>query len=343
MVVPARFPWARMPVPANEVRGAARLLRRLLPRPASPKTRLAAVLAAGFRLTLPQAVSQPAESLPLSPWNERACVLQYADETRDLRKMGRLGAFTVAEHWRAGNHTADQEKLFELLLARLNDSDGAVRLQAAHFLNVLDDKRSEAGILALRKETEAQKTQQAAGVAAAMPKPGEFLPVDRPAWDLAVFRGTDWETEVRQGNATRGAKLFGHGGVGCVKCHAIDDAKPVAGGPSLSAAGKRFTVAYLAESVLEPGKVVAPLFRATTVVTTDGRSVTGLVSGETAETVELILPDASRVTVPMSDIEDRVVQAVSPMPEGLVRTREELRDLLAHLLVGDAAASSNAR
>ena len=112
---------------------------------------------------------------------------------------------------------------------------------------------------------------------------------------------------------------------------------------SLSAAGKRFTVAYLAESVLEPGKVVAPLFRATTVVTTDGRSVTGLVSGETAETVELILPDASRVTVPMSDIEDRVVQAVSPMPEGLVRTREELRDLLAYLLVGDAAASSNAR
>lgn len=310
---------------------------------ASPKVRLAAVLAAGFRLTLPQAVSQPAESLPLSPWNERACVLQYADETRDLRKMGRLGAFTVAEHWRSGNHTADQEKLFELLLGRLDDSDEAVRLQASHFLNLLDDKRSEAGIVALRKEIEAKKMQQVAHVAAATPKPGEFLPADRPAWDLAVFHGTDWEAEVRQGDAARGEKLFGHGGVGCVKCHAINDAKPVAGGPSLSSAGKRFTVAYLAESVLVPGKVVAPLFRATTVVTTDGRSVTGLVSGETAEAVELILPDATRVTVPVSDIEDRVVQSVSPMPEGLVRTREELRDLLAYMLVGETAVSPNSQ
>ena len=117
-----------------------------------------------------------------------------------------------------------------------------------------------------------------------------------------------------------------------MKCHAIDDANPVAGGPSLSAAKKRFTVAYLVESVLEPGKAVAPLFRATTVVTADGRSLTGLLSGETAESLKLILPDATEVSIPMADVEERVVQAVSPMPQGLVRTKEELKDLLAYLL-----------
>ena len=67
-------------------------------------------------------------------------------------------------------------------------------------------------------------------------------------------------------------------------------------------------------------------------VTTDGRSVTGLLAGETAETLELVVADGSRRVVPVAEIDERVVQDVSPMPAGLVRTPEELRDILAYLL-----------
>lgn len=109
----------------------------------------------------------------------------------------------------------------------------------------------------------------------------------------------------------------------------------VSGGPSLAAAGKRFAAAYLAESVLDPGKVVAPLFRATTVLMIDGRSISGLLVGETADAIELVGADGSRTSVAVAEIEERVIQDASPMPVGIVRTPEELRDILAYLLQED--------
>ncbi len=90
---------------------------------ADDKTRLAGVLAAGFRLTLPPANKPIDPSLPLAPWAEDAIYkVRYFDETVDLRTLGRLGMFTVAEHWKAGKHTAEQEALFALLRERLGDS-----------------------------------------------------------------------------------------------------------------------------------------------------------------------------------------------------------------------------
>jgi hypothetical protein len=54
--------------------------------------------------------------------------------------------------------------------------------------------------------------------------------------------------------------------------------------------------------------------------------------GETADHVELLLADASRRVIPAKEVEGRTQSSVSPMPAGLVRTPEELRDLLAYLL-----------
>lgn len=304
-----------------------------------PLIRRAAVLAAGFRLTLPEPVSTPAEGLPLAAWiaADNSCVVQYADGKVDLRPLGRLGTFTTAEHWRAGPHSGDQERLFEILAARLDDADESVRVQAAAFLRLLDDPRSEPRVADVRAGLERRKAERTAAIAVAAAKPGEFLDPDRPPWNPAAFAAVDWLAEARKGDAARGRRLFGAGGVGCGKCHAVDDTVAVAGGPSLAAAGRRFTVSYLAESVLHPGKVVAPLFRATTLITSDGRSLTGLVAGESAESVELILPDASRVVLPTAEIEERATHDVSPMPEGLVRTPGELRDLLAYLVDPTAA------
>ena len=129
---------------------------------ADDKTRLAGVLAAGFRLTLPPANKPIDASLPLAPWPEEAIYkVRYFDETVDLRTLGRLGMFTVAEHWKAGKHTAEQESLFALLRERLADSSDRVRLQAAHFLFLLDDPRTEPLIRDLRKSTERSRVASA--------------------------------------------------------------------------------------------------------------------------------------------------------------------------------------
>jgi len=77
---------------------------------------------------------------------------------------------------------------------------------------------------------------------------------------------------------------------------------------------------------------VAEPFRAQAITTSAGLTVTGLVVGETADAVELLLPDATRRTIPVKEIEERAATPLSPMPQGLVKTPAELRDLLAYLL-----------
>jgi hypothetical protein len=48
--------------------------------------------------------------------------------------------------------------------------------------------------------------------------------------------------------------------------------------------------------------------------------------------VEMLLTDSSRKTIDKADIKSRNLQDKSPMPEGLVRSAGELRDLLTYLL-----------
>ena len=140
----------------------------------------------------------------------------------------------------------------------------------------------------------------------------------------------DWPAAAKQGNADTGRRLFGT--LGCVKCHAVAADQQGGGGPSLHQAARRLTIPYLVESILLPSKQVAEPFRATLIVTADGLVLSGLVTGETASEIELLLPDTSRRKIAVSDIDERSVSELSPMPQGLVKTPQELSDLLAYLL-----------
>ena len=101
--------------------------------------RLAGVLAAGYRLTLPPTTASLAQHLPLrEDGNTR---IEYADGKRDLRDHGRVGTFTIAEHWKADKHSEEEYLLLKLLRRMAKDEDAEVRGQAAVFLRVLDDPR----------------------------------------------------------------------------------------------------------------------------------------------------------------------------------------------------------
>lgn len=459
---------------------------------ADERIRLAGVLAVGFRLTLPPATKPIDASLPLTPWPaDDVYRVRYLDETIDLRKLGRLGMFTTAEHWNGRSHTSEQEALFTLLRERLDDPGDGVRLQAAHFLSLLDDPRSEPAIRKLRKMTERGRLANAPlkslgrawvigpfadgsqGLSSVHPpqtgppdltatyrsgsktaawqvmkndRMFDFIKTFGPAPDASFYAycriespiaqqmlllpGSDdglriwhngrvawthegvrgalpledvvfldlqpggndllfrvnnvegacelyvhyrtltavsptlpekignaalrerlksagagsarvgpefwavnWPNAVPRGDAERGRKLFGADGIGCAKCHAIDGHSAAVGGPSLAGASARFTVPYLVESVLTPSRTVSPVFRATLFVLRDGKTFSGLVLSETSAKIELLLSDATRKTIAPADVEQRKVQNISPMPAGLVKTPDELRDLLAFLLL----------
>ncbi|WP_397569371.1 hypothetical protein [Schlesneria sp. T3-172] len=468
----------------------------------APETvlRMAGVLTAGFRLTIPPVDAPLSPAAPLAPQQkEEANIILYADEPApiDLRTLGRVGNYTTAEHWNALPHTPEQERLFALLVERLHDDNDRIRLQAAHFLSLLNDPRSEPQIARVVSGVQDRRLDVAKlehvkpeiwtlgpiPDADGFPKtvhPVETTAIDlsspltiagkeyewkktkptspdRPLYDFnllfgpspnssvySLFRfesptakrmqllvgsedgvkvwqngklihendivrpliqlddvvpldlepgsndilvrvgmrqgiggqylhfrhlgdvrfslpekpdglslaerlksqtegGTqaaldpkfvqyDWAEEIKQGDPVRGRKLFGAESLGCVKCHAVTASQAGGGGPSLADAGKRFTLPYLVESVLVPSKNISPVFRSTVVTTHEGKVITGLVVSETGEKVEVLLPDTKRITVEKTQIDERQFGEASAMPLGLVKTPEELRDVLAYLL-----------
>ncbi len=468
----------------------------------APETRLrmTGVLVAGFRLTVPAVDAELPADAPLAPQQkEESNIILYADEIEpiDLRTLGRVGNYTVAEHWKVLKHTPEQEVLFGLLMDRLDDADDQIRLQAAHFLSLLNDSRSETKIAKVvtgvqDKRLDVAKLEHvkpliwmlgplpdtdgfhktihpvetaAIDLAAKINVGGrqfewkQTKPTspDRPLYDFRLLFGPspnssvyslfrfdsptvqrmqllvgsedgvkvwqngklvfendvvrpliqlddvvplelqpgsndilvrvgmkkgeggqylhyrhlgdvrfslpekpdglslaerlksqpatgsqstidprfiqyDWSTEVTKGDPARGRKLFGAESLGCIKCHAATPTQAGGGGPSLTDAGKRFTVSYLVESVLTPSKVISPVFRSTLITTHEGKVISGLVVSESSEKVELLLPDTKRMTIEKSQIDERKFGDISAMPVGLVKTPEELRDVIAYLM-----------
>lgn len=472
-------------------------------RDADPAIRLGGVLTAGFRLTMPPVHARLSADAPLAPQQkEEANIIQFADEKEplDLRKFGRVGNYTVAEHWKALKHTDEQEQLFALLMERLDDSEDKIRLQAAHFLSLLNDPRSEPKIAKVVSGVQDRRLDvgklehlkpliwmlgpvpDADGLKTVHPietsaidlsvpvtingksfewKQTKPTSPDRPLYDFGTLFGPspnssvyslfrfdsptaqrmqllvgsedgvkvwlngnlvhtndvvrpliqlddvvpldlqpgsndvlvrvgmrrglggqylhfrhlgnvrlslpekpdglsladrlksigdpaasggklpavdpkfvqfDWTTEVKNGDVARGKKLFGAESLGCAKCHAATATQAGGGGPSLADAGKRFTVPYLVESVLVPSKVISPVFKSTVIATHEGKVIMGLVIAENAEKVDLLLPDTKKISIQKSQIDERKLGDISAMPVGLVKTPEELRDVLAYLI-----------
>ena len=105
----------------------------------------------------------------------------------------------------------------------------------------------------------------------------------------------------RDGDAARGGVVFFQHQMACSKCHSVDDARPSTLGPDLAKLGNEVTDELLVAAVLLPSKVIRKGYESVTVVTNDGRSLTGLLVEQTKE--KLVLREITRggeLTVPGS-------------------------------------------
>lgn len=152
----------------------------------------------------------------------------------------------------------------------------------------------------------------------------------------AAFAGFDWAQDWRTGDPERGRALFrAKTGVSCVVCHRFRG-EGGQNGPSLEEADKRLSAPYMAESILAPGAQVAPQYRPWAIALRSGEVLTGILLQEGSKTLTLGLNDGTTRELALPDIEERKAAATSIMPEGLVKTPQELRDLLAYLLTPGA-------
>jgi putative heme-binding domain-containing protein len=239
---------------------------------------------------------------------------------------------------------------FELLVPLVNDPHPRVRLEAIRGLSFFPTPESVTAVLgafqhpldseltfslestlgALRPVWE-QARQQGHDLAADNPTAAAFL--DRVA--AGNDRGREVTSLVKsivehyekdghrttltarlnglEGNPNDGAAVFKRA---CQACHRVGN-EGSEFGPNLSDVGKRLRNEEILESILFPNKKLDPKYRATNVLTVDGKAYSGLVIGETDDELSLLVGQGTLQKIPQDEVDVREEVEVSSMPEHL--------------------------
>jgi len=130
------------------------------------------------------------------------------------------------------------------------------------------------------------------------------------------------------GDSAKGATVFANT---CATCHFLRG-QGHAVGPNLAALADKTPADFLT-AILDPNAVVEPRFVAYNIETKDGRSLSGIVSAETATTLTLVQGGGGQETVLRSDIQEMRASGLSLMPEGLEQNMapQDLANLIAYL------------
>ncbi len=117
----------------------------------------------------------------------------------------------------------------------------------------------------------------------------------------------------------------------CAKCHKLQDRGFVVG-PDLTVINRK-TDDMLVSDVLDPSDQITVDYNMYTVVTEEGRILTGLLAAETATSITLRREESAEETVLRKDIDEMSVSSLSMMPENLEKevSPKDVSDLIAYL------------
>lgn len=166
----------------------------------------------------------------------------------------------------------------------------------------------------------------------AKPTPAAPRPIVKQ-WTLAELNAIV-DQGLKGRDFDRGRALFA--ATNCFACHRYDN-EGGAVGPDLTQLAGRFSAREILESVVEPSKVISDQYQAVTIVTEDGKAVTGRIvnlSNNNLMVSTNMLDPGSLTTVDARLVDSITPSKVSMMPEGLlnVLNEDEVRDLIAYLL-----------
>ena len=155
-------------------------------------------------------------------------------------------------------------------------------------------------------------------------------PNDPNAIANLLFDAVATRAAATPGDVEKGRLLFRQ--QSCINCHTFANGQQPKG-PHLVDIGKRYKRAELIESIVQPSKKIAQGFDTWAIATDDGKIYTGFIVLESAETVTLRDANGISHELIQDQIEDRVKQEISMMPQGIVGnlSPEQLADLLAYL------------
>jgi len=133
-----------------------------------------------------------------------------------------------------------------------------------------------------------------------------------------------------KGDAKNGKELFKKN---CAACHKLEGVGEQIGA-ELGAIKDR-GADFILLNILDPNREVLPKFITYYVVTDSGRTLTGMITAETATSITIRRPDSSSETILRVNIEELRSTGMSFMPEGLENAinHQEMADLIAYLLL----------
>jgi putative heme-binding domain-containing protein len=136
------------------------------------------------------------------------------------------------------------------------------------------------------------------------------------------------EDRVEDADPARGRDIFDKA---CSSCHKLyGEGRSV--GPDLTGSD-RHNLTYLLENIIDPSASVGKDFRATLILTEDGRAISGVIVARTDRTIKL-RTQTEEIIVSVDEIAELIDQDVSLMPDGILNqlSKREICDLIAYLM-----------
>jgi putative heme-binding domain-containing protein len=149
-------------------------------------------------------------------------------------------------------------------------------------------------------------------------------------WSLETLSEYFATSEGRKGDSEAGKLAYAK--AQCADCHRMGSSGKTVG-PDLTTIANRFTKREVLESILYPSHVISDQYRASRVVTNDGKVYTGLVTRGANGTVTIKDSQLKDMVVSEENVETVEPSQVSIMPSGLFDrlTGAEIRDLMTFL------------
>jgi putative heme-binding domain-containing protein len=197
---------------------------------------------------------------------------------------------------------------------------------ALAFLETIEQHRVSPGDLPAAQRERLSQSQNAT----IHQRASAILPASRSADRAAVIERYR-STESLAGDAAKGAVVFKNI---CATCHSyLGNGNEV--GPNIGTYRTKAVQDFLV-AILDPNAVVEPRFAAYTVELRDGRSLYGVISSESGNTLVLTQPGGLRESLLRSDVVALRASALSLMPEGLEQAinPQEMADLISYLKGG---------
>jgi putative membrane-bound dehydrogenase-like protein len=145
--------------------------------------------------------------------------------------------------------------------------------------------------------------------------------------EIARYKAQMTPDFLARGNVHAGRRLFERT---CSKCHTLfGEGGSIA--PDLTGSGRK-QLDYVLSNLIDPSAVIDPAYRLTTMITVDGRVLSGFIVHQGDKFVVLRTQEA-QVRLAMGDIDELHTSEKSMMPEGMLRSfsDEEFRDLILYL------------